>query len=117
MSKTPFVKRVDFTTCTIEDLQKVEIDFEHTLNKTGIMHGYGLYFDAIFEGSRPESKVILSTGPDAPNTHWYQCRLLMREPIGINKGQKLTGTLKLIANKEQSFDGTLIVNIPALAVS
>jgi len=41
----------------------------------------------------------------------------MREPIGVNKGQKLSGKLKLIANKEQSFDGTLIVNIPALNVT
>lgn len=64
------------------------------------MHGYGLYFDAVFRGSDPQNQVILSTAPEAPATHWYQTRLLLREPVGVNKGQKLTGLLKLIANKE-----------------
>lgn len=87
------------------------------INKKGIIHGYGLYFDAFFKGSNPENEVILSTAPESPSTHWYQCRLLLREPIGVNNGQRLKGSLKLIANTEQSFDGTLTVNIPALKIS
>jgi hypothetical protein len=55
MSNQPFVKVVDFTSCTIEDLQNVEIKFSHIINKTGIMHGYALYFDAIFKGSNPDN--------------------------------------------------------------
>lgn len=117
MSHRPYVQKVDFTTITIEQLKKVEIYFEHLINKTGILHGYGLYFDAIFRGSNPENEVILSTAPESPSTHWYQCRLLLREPIGVNKGQRLKGSLKLIANTEQSFDGTLTVKIPALKIS
>lgn len=40
----------------------------------------------------------------------------MREPLGVTKNQKLRGKLKLIANTEQSFDGTLTVSIPALEI-
>ena len=54
------------------------------MEKTGIIHGYALYFDAIFKGS--EQYVTLQTGPFTPATHWYQTRLLLREPLGINKG-------------------------------
>lgn len=116
MSVQPFVKHVDFTSCTIESLQLIEMHFEHQINKTGILHGYGLYFDAYFKGSNLANQVVLSTAPESAATHWYQCRLLMREPIGVNRGQKLSGSLKLAANKEQSFDGTLIVNIPTLNI-
>jgi type I protein arginine methyltransferase len=117
MCVSPFVKQVDFTSCTLEELKEIDIKFEHKISKTGIIHGYGLYFDAIFRGSMAQNEVVLSTAPSSPSTHWYQTRLLLREPIGVTKGQKLGGTLKMIANTEQSFDGTLVVSIPALNVS
>lgn len=31
------------------------------------------------------------SGPDAPGTHWYQCRLLLMIPIAVNKNQHVTG--------------------------
>jgi hypothetical protein len=68
------------------------------MERTGIIHGYALYFDAIFKGS--ENYVTLQTGPTAPATHWYQTRLLLREPLGVNKGQLVTGYLKMRANTE-----------------
>lgn len=55
------------------------------MERAGLIHGYALYFDAIFKGS--ETYVTLMTGPNAPPTHWYQTRLLLREPLGVNKGQ------------------------------
>ena len=41
----------------------------------------------------------------------------MREPIGVNEGTTYEGLLLLVANKEQSFDGTLTVKVPSLNVS
>jgi len=71
MSVDPYTKFVDFTKCSLEDLKSIRIQFEHKISKTGIIHGYGLYFDAIFEGSLAQNKVILSTAPQAQATHWY----------------------------------------------
>ena len=98
-------------------MKTIKINFEHKISKTGIVHGYGLYFDAIFRGSQSQNEVMLSTAPNAPSTHWYQTRLLLREPIGVTKGQKLGGTLSMLANTEQSFDGILAISIPSLNVS
>ena len=63
MCTEPFVKLVDFTSCTLDDLKDIEIKFEHKISKTGIIHGYGLYFDAIFRGSIAQNEVVLSTAP------------------------------------------------------
>nr|XP_031862897.1 uncharacterized protein CI109_001371 [Kwoniella shandongensis]KAA5529969.1 hypothetical protein CI109_001371 [Kwoniella shandongensis] len=48
--------------------------------------------------------VILSTGPSAPRTHWQQARLLLPEPLAVNKGERLTGTLSFRVNDARSYD-------------
>ena len=42
-------------------------------------HGLAAWFDVAFNGS--DAVVTLNTGPAHAGTHWYQCRLLLREPI------------------------------------
>ena len=48
----------------------------------------------------------LSTGPEHPATHWYQCRLLLREPLAVNATQTVSGVLRFKANKRLSYDIT-----------
>ncbi len=85
------------------------------MEKPGLIHGYALYFDAIFKGA--QNQITLSTGPHSPATHWYQTRLLLREPLGVNRGQVISGYLKMRANQDQTFDTQLDVSIPILNVS
>jgi type I protein arginine methyltransferase len=59
----------------------------------------------------------LQTGPTAPATHWYQTRLLLKEPLAVNKGQLVNGYLKMRANREQTFNVSLKVELPVLNVS
>jgi hypothetical protein len=54
------------------------------------MHGFAGWFDLDFCGST--ETVHFSTAPECPGTHWYQCRLLFREPLAVNRGQTVTGT-------------------------
>lgn len=85
-----------------------------------IMHGIGGWFDINFHGS--DTDVVLSTGilffasfrcnyqrlsivgPDNPGTHWYQCRMLLREPIAVNRNQNISGKLEFTANPKFSYD-------------
>ena len=79
------------------------------------MHGLAGWFDINFIGST--ENVLLSTAPDCPGTHWYQCRLLFKDPLAVNKGQFISGTMKFLANEHFSYyidmtaqiDGTEIV--------
>ena len=56
--------------------------------KTSLCHGLGCWFDLTFSGS--ESIVTLSTAPEAPQTHWYQCRLMLETPLAVNATQVST---------------------------
>jgi type I protein arginine methyltransferase len=93
----------------------VDFFFKHRIETTGLIHGYALYFDAIFKGS--QNYVTLQTGPTAPATHWYQTRLLLKEPLAVNKGQLVNGYVRMRANREQTFDVSLKVDLPILNVS
>merc|ERR1712176_882886 len=55
-----------------------------------------------FDGST--ERVVLSTSPKAPGTHWYQSRLLLRRPIAVNPGQTVSGTLSFKVNDRLSYD-------------
>ncbi|WVQ78781.1 hypothetical protein IAT38_000872 [Cryptococcus sp. DSM 104549] len=48
--------------------------------------------------------VKLSTGPNVPRTHWQQARLLLPEPLAVNKGERITGTIHFKVNEARSYD-------------
>lgn len=110
---------IDFTAVSCEELQDFAIPFQFRIDRTAIMHGLGGWFEIEFNGS--QATVVLSTAPDKPTTHWYQCRLMFSTPIGVNKGQVIvledilmlmyssdrfqvvSGTLKFRANEKFSY--------------
>ena len=114
LGEKPFCKEFDFEKCTLDDLKTVRLDFTHTIRKTAILHGYALYFDAYFTGA--DKTVILHTGPEHPATHWYQFRMLLQEPLAVNRGQTIPGKLSMDANDQQSYNGLLSVAIPELQI-
>mmetsp|Transcript_2557 Transcript_2557/g.4809 ORF Transcript_2557/g.4809 Transcript_2557/m.4809 type:complete len:382 (+) Transcript_2557:160-1305(+) len=102
--------RFDFRTCTVEELKNFEIPFSHVITRTAVCHGIACWFDCDFIGSA--ATVTLRTGPEAPGTHWYQCRMLLQEPVAVNKGQTLKGSLKFDANDSFSYDVRVTLEVP-----
>ena len=124
-------KLFNFSSCSCEDLQKFEIPFSFEVERTGLwsagcfsagccvhirtadsclatpalLHGIASWFDITFDGS--SASVKLDTSPSAPGTHWYQCRMLFREPLAVNRTQSVSGKLVFVANKHYSFYVTM----------
>lgn len=73
------------------------------------MHGLGCWFDIHFLGSA--AHVTLSTAPDKPGTHWYQCRLLFKDPIAVNASQSVSGTLRFVATSKISYTVTMTMKL------
>mmetsp|Transcript_19089 Transcript_19089/g.24647 ORF Transcript_19089/g.24647 Transcript_19089/m.24647 type:complete len:395 (-) Transcript_19089:255-1439(-) len=92
---------VDFQTCSAEDLKEFTIPFSFTINRTALCHGFGCWFDADFNGTT--SQVTLSTAPSCPGTHWYQCRLLLKDPLAVNATQRISGELSFKVNEKFSY--------------
>lgn len=102
----------DFTKCTPDDLQMFEVPLQWTVECTGVAHGVAAWFDVSFMGSiRPS---VLSTAPDKERTHWHQVRLLFRNPVALNRGQKVEGSAIFIANDQRSYDIEIKLEVPGL---
>jgi type I protein arginine methyltransferase len=79
------------------------------------MHGIAGWFDISFLGTAEH--VTLSTSPECPGTHWYQCRLMFQSPLAVNRGQYVSGNMRFTVHDEFSYyidttaqiDGTEIV--------
>jgi histone-arginine methyltransferase CARM1 len=100
---------IDFTKDTPASLHRLVQPFDFKVTKTGLCHGLASWFDVIFDGST--ERVVLTTEPSAPITHWWQCRLLLRDPLAINAGQRIGGSLTLVANERYSYNALLEMNI------
>lgn len=107
--------RFDFMTCTVESLQDIEIPFDFEIFKPCLVHGIAGWFDCIFEGEN--TTVTLSTAPWCPGTHWYQIRFLLETPLAVNAGQRIEGTLKMEANKIQSYYVRVHMQIKGTSIS
>ncbi|XP_041475230.1 histone-arginine methyltransferase CARMER-like isoform X1 [Lytechinus variegatus] len=105
---------VDFLTTSESDLHRIEIPLQFKTHQSGAVHGLAFWFDVAFHGSL--QSVWLSTAPTEPLTHWYQVRCLLRSPIYVTKGQRLTGKVILIANARQSYDIDLELESPGSEV-
>lgn len=109
LSSQRAVHTVDFQVVTGEELQCFTIPFTFRIDRTALMHGFGCWFDVAFDGT--DSSLVLSTSPASPTTHWYQCRLLFSEPLAVNRGQSVSGSLTFQANEKFSYNITMAAAI------
>ena len=100
---------IDFERDEPESLHDMTMELDFPVDKTGLCHGLALWFDVLFDGT--SVKHVLSTAPTEPATHWYQCRLVLREPLAVNARQRIRGSLRMQANASYSYDLTLSMGI------
>lgn len=105
MAPTPASHSIDFRTATPAQLSDLTCPFRIPLDRIGVCHGIGLWFDLYFDGA--DEPVVLSTAPASPFTHWYQIRLLLESPLVVSSpGLVLTGSLRLLSEGRPQCDAT-----------
>ncbi|OAF70418.1 hypothetical protein A3Q56_01857 [Intoshia linei] len=93
---------INFLTIEENQFENINIDLNFVVRQAGNVHGLAFWFDVAFMGS--VNTVWLSTSPSEPLTHWYQVRCLIPEPLFVKEGDRLVGKLQMLANKKQSYD-------------
>jgi histone-arginine methyltransferase CARM1 len=92
---------VDFSKISLGTLKEFDIPVSFEINKTALLHGLACWFDVNFNGT--DTQIKLCTGPRAPHTHWYQCRLMFKEPLAVNRTQTVTGNMHFKVNEKSSY--------------
>ncbi|PHJ23922.1 histone arginine methyltransferase prmt4 carm1 [Cystoisospora suis] len=88
-----------------QSLEDMTIDFGFTVNSPTLIHGLAGWFDVCFDGS--EKTITFSTSPQSPPTHWFQTRIVVRQPLAVNPGQWVRTSLHMKANNQQSYSLSL----------
>lgn len=102
MMANPCEYEMNFTKMNSNDLDEFSISLDWEMSVTGIIHGIGGWFNVSFPGS--DYPITFSTSPHDDRTHWHQCKLLLEQPLAVNKGSKLRGNIKFTVNNERSYD-------------
>lgn len=105
----PTATPLDFERLPLAALAEITLPFDFAVERTGFLHGLAGWFDVTFAGSAEH--VVLSTAPDAFETHWYQLRFLLRDALVVERGARLAGTLVLTANPESSYTAELTATL------
>ncbi|KAK4372753.1 hypothetical protein RND71_008137 [Anisodus tanguticus] len=92
---------INFNSIKEEDLYEIEIPLKFTCSVSTRIHGLACWFDVLFNGSTVPR--WLTTAPGAPTTHWYQLRCVLSQPLYVMPGQEITGHLRLVSHKAQSY--------------
>lgn len=98
---SPVAHLLDFRSISDIELQRIEIPFRFTAAFTANMHGIAGWFDVEFLGTN--KKVVLTTAPGEPTTHWHQLRCMFQQPVFVMAGQVIAGTLLMQAHERQSY--------------
>jgi histone-arginine methyltransferase CARM1 len=98
----------DFERLPLAALAEIRLPFDFVAARPGPIHGLAGWFDVTFAGST--ESVLLSTAPDAIETHWLQLRFVLKDSIFVALGDHVRGSLTLRANAQSSytarFEGT-----------
>lgn len=81
---------LDLNTVQESDIKSYETPFCFDLNETGTLNGFGLWFDVLFNQTKPP--VTLSTAPWLPPTHWAQALWIFPIDLDVGPGDKVSGT-------------------------
>ena len=81
---------LDLNSIQEPDTKFYRAPFHFVVNETGILNGFGLWFDVLFSKTVPA--VLLSTAPWLPPTHWGQGLWLIPDDIDVSPGNSVSGT-------------------------
>jgi hypothetical protein len=92
------IVEIDCQTVTEKELEHFDSEFSFKCIYTGEMSGFALWFDCVFDGS--QKKVVLKTGPEAPDTHWKQTLFYFDEMIEMEQDDEIKGKIDIKQNSE-----------------
>jgi len=101
MSNAAKILDIDLYKVKKEDLD-FETKFQLTISRSDFCHALVAYFNVEF--SKTHNQVHFSTGPRSAYTHWKQTVFYLADPVVANRGELLSGNIKVKRNQKNPRD-------------
>ncbi|KAG5270132.1 hypothetical protein AALO_G00189090 [Alosa alosa] len=98
ISEPAVIQTIDCNKVCLSELE-FTADFTLKVTKTTQCTAVVGYFDIFFDRSCG-NKVMFSTGPQCPKTHWKQTVFLIENPIPVQSGEDLPGRITVRKNRK-----------------
>lgn len=97
---TPFdVITLDMGTMQVSDLERLKGEFSFTIEKSGTLHGFTVWFSAHFQSLEEDGPLLeLNTGPYSEITHWKQTLFMLDTPVTVGEEDVIVGSIRLQRN-------------------
>ncbi|XP_067299706.1 protein arginine N-methyltransferase 2 isoform X3 [Pseudorasbora parva] len=90
---------LEMVTIQVSDLERLKGEFSFTVEKSGIFHGFTVWFSAHFQSLEEDgSSLELNTGPYSEITHWKQTLFMLDAPVEVEEGDIIVGSIRLQRN-------------------
>lgn len=84
-----------------EVLERIVSPFHFKLKKSGVIHGFGTWFDSGFRSSRSEEdSIVLTTSPFGESTHWRNVTFVLEEQVSLQSGDEISGEFIISRNPQ-----------------
>ncbi len=97
ISDRELIYSFDCKTVQASELHEILKMNYYRVNRTGILHGFVLWFDVVFEG---KNNVVLATGPADEPTHWKQTTILLPQAFEVEPGTAIPVSISITADDE-----------------
>uniref|UniRef100_A0A9J7Z3W3 Protein arginine N-methyltransferase 2 n=1 Tax=Cyprinus carpio carpio TaxID=630221 RepID=A0A9J7Z3W3_CYPCA len=90
---------LDMVTIQVSDLERLNGGFSFNVEKSGIFHGFTVWFSAHFQSLEEDGPSLeLNTGPFSEITHWKQTLFMLDAPVTVEEGDIIVGSICLQRN-------------------
>ncbi|XP_073711175.1 protein arginine N-methyltransferase 2 isoform X1 [Misgurnus anguillicaudatus] len=90
---------LDMRTMQVSDLERLKGEFSFTIEKSGTLHGFTVWFSAHFQSLEEDGPSLeLNTGPYSEITHWKQTLFMLDTPVTVEEEDVIVGSIRLQRN-------------------
>ena len=108
VSDTKPILQLDLLTCSKDDLS-FHSSFQVTTLRDDFVHGLVVYFECAF--TQIDKPIGFSTSPFSAYTHWKQTIFYFKDPLTMNMGDLINGTIACRPNPHNNRDLDIEVEI------
>lgn len=98
ISVPELIGSIDCRSVKVAELASFTAEPEFIASREGVFHGMALWFTVDF--ITPKGTERLSTGPEAPATHWKQTTILFPQAFSAAEGMTISSKVSLETNEE-----------------
>ena len=111
LAEPQMILNIELMYIGVEDLRNIFASPTFVINKNDLLHGFAYWFDVEFD-SGGEKRVVLSTSPSSPDTHWHQTVVILPDTLLVSVDEQVSCLISLTQDSKNTRRYNITIEIP-----